>query len=347
MPELWVNKNGVWVKPGSNQVYGNNTVAEEVWANNAGTWTRFFVNEIAVTISAHAAQINVQNYFSSTDWAGPAPKILNITNGAHIWSYTQGVPALNVGTGRGGTLTINVGSGCYILGHRGARNSGVGGTAVYARQATIINNAGGIYGGGGGGGRGGQGGPGYYYTARTIQEGPAYSPSAAPYYYWAYYPFGGNSELAWGSSGPLFNITGNPSTYTSGGWTYRKNTLRQNETFVQSWEIYRTQVVNDVYNATTGGAGGTGGEGAGYDSALVQQQESGFGGAAGGTNAGTGGTGGTGGGWGATGNTGNTGASGNAGGGSAGSAGGAAGYYLDGNAYVTWTATGTRLGRLA
>ena len=100
---------------------------------------------------------------------------------------------------------------------------------------------------------------------------------------------------------------------------------------------------------TTGGAGGAGGRGQGY----AQNNTSGVGGAGGsGPGAGTGGTGGTGGTFGNSGDPGNTGANGTATNpptlGQAGGPayGGLAGYYIVGNGNVTWSATGTRGGRV-
>lgn len=300
-------------------------------------WGKEYQYERKVTIAANAAQIIAQSYFDPADWANPAiDKILIVGAGVNVWSYTPGTAALNVGTGRGGKLTIE--NNGYILGAGGNANSGVGGDALFVGQSgvTIINN-GAIYGGGGGGGVGGQGGPGYYQTPYTHNEGPFYIPSGGPVYYANY-----DAGQLWAWNG---QAVGYPSgaTYSTGGWTYIRGSITDHP----YCQISRQQTRYNT-NYTTGGAGGAGGRGAGYNASLTNVYQNGSGGAGGGTNAGTGGAGGNGGGWGASGAGGNTGAGGNNGGGSGGAAGGLAGRYINGNDNIaSLINNGTLLGRVA
>lgn len=299
--------------------------------------------EAIVNISSHTAHANLSTFFSSADWSNPyITKVVNILPGIHVWSYTQGVPALRTGTGRSGPLEIrNQG---YILGHAGQPNSGVGGTAILVEQnLTYIWNSNVIYGGGGAGGVGGQGGTGWY----TAQEGPFFQE--------AYYEF---SKTVWGWYEPnwagvrLDNPNGySNSPFVNGIYTYYQGAFAYNYYRYNGWAgqsgnhegyyIYRT------YTAyVAGAAGGSGGWGTGYNSGLSNVQTNGAGGGNNGGNSGIGGTGGLGGGWGAQGATGATGNSGNASSGSAGSAGGLGGYYISGSSNLAlFSNSGSVLGR--
>ncbi|WDQ98192.1 hypothetical protein PSC71_13235 [Devosia sp. J2-20] len=317
-------------------------------------WGKEYQYERRVTIAANAAQISAQSYFDPADWANPAiDKILIVGAGVNVWSYTPGTPALNVGTGRGGKLTIE--NNGYILGAGGNANSGLGGDALFVGQSgvTIINN-GAIYGGGGGGGVGGQGGPGYYQTPYTLRE-----PSSGTYYDGYSYTFDVRGQqierISFGGyqnvSGPSGNVTMSGGYFYAdrGGYRYWGVNYRgsNDSGSVGYYDIYRTSTQYNTYY-TSGGAGGAGGRGTGYNASLANVYQNGSGGAGGGTNAGTGGAGGNGGGWGASGASGNTGAGGNNGGGSGGAAGGLAGRYINGNDNIaSLINNGTLLGRVA
>lgn len=322
-------------------IWANRTRARRIWVNRQFA----FQDEVVATINAHTAQIVLPgSYFSAADWTNPLlRKRLVITNGAHVWSYTQGVPALDLGTGRQGDLYVDVHAGAYVLGHNGSRNSGVGGTAIKVRQNLCwLNNAGGVYGGGGGGGRGGNGGAGYYYDYQN--SGWLYSMYS---YHWEVMPSnrGAITRLYFG--GGLLWETGaeNYGPVDISGWRYHRGTQMGTN---GSWYFYqiRRELITPNAIPTAGGPGGFGGQGSGYNSGLGGMSESGGAGSAGGLNAGAGGTGAPGGGWGAWGGTGNTGAAGNGGSGLAGAAGGAPGFYVDGYANLNgFTNTGSALGR--
>jgi hypothetical protein len=285
--------------------------------------------EIDVTLS-NSTNVNISTLFTSAQWTSTTPKKVIIPAGVTIGATSSATPAIQTGTGWSGTLTLqNAGT---IAGAGGTANSGVGGTAVLASQATLyVVNTGTIEGGGGGGGAGGGGD----YSG-TTQDGPLFSQSGA-YYEWVYNGIG--NSIFWNDTNP-FTATYTPgsgaitSYLAADGYTYYKG-VNQTASY---YAIYRT---HPATIDTTGGAGGAGGRGQGYDGANA----SGSGGAAGGTNAGTGGTGGTGATYGNTGNTGATGASGNNGAGTAGTGGGLAGLIFQTAANVSQTNSGTELGR--
>lgn len=327
------------------------TPVQRVFVGTIQVWA----DEVVSVISGNVAQMVLPgSYFSAEDWANPnLKKRLRISTGANVWSYTNGVPALDLGTGRSGALYVDVQSGAYVLGHAGVANGGTGGTAIKVRQNQCwINNAGYIYGGGGAGGAGGQGGPGYYNQGYTAQEGPYWTQYS---YDWQDHRYEGGEyngqryqTIVYWAGTIVYNGAPTDGPFYSGGYTYYKSSYATGTLGTGYYYVYRTYPSSyPVY--TTGGAGGTGGKGAGYNSSLTNGANAGgSAGAAGGTNAGTGGTGGTGGGWGAAGNAGATGNSGNNGGGSAGTAGGLGGLYIDGNANLNgFTNTGSVLGRVA
>jgi hypothetical protein len=304
---------------------------------SAGAWFKEYSAERVVTITANAAQINAQNYFTHSDWANAnLRKKLIVGAGVHIWSYTPGIPALNVGLGRGNILTIE--NNGYILGAGGYSNSGVGGEALYVGQGGVhLVNNGGIYGGGGGGGVGGQGGPGYYQTSRQVRE-PASGDYYGGGYGWTYYAAAGLEVGTWAGA-----QVANNTTYSYWYGSFRGAGGGGDEYY----GIYRTYNSTQTYY-TNGGAGGAGGRGTGYSSSLANVYQDGSNSAGGGTNAGAGGKGGNGGGWGASGASGNTGATGNNGSGSGGAAGGLAGRYINGAANIeSLINNGTLLGRVA
>ena len=329
--DLWVKTGGVW------------TPVRRAFVRDGGTWKQTFQDEVVAIVGSHSAQISAQSFFSPADWSNPIlNKRLVVAAGIHVWSYTPGTPALNVGSGRGGKLVIE--NNGYILGAGGYNNGGTGGDAIYVGQSgvSIINNLA-IYGGGGGGGVGGQGGSGYFQTPYTLRE-----PSSGEYFDpFAYFYGKGGAPVAWAGSN-LGTNNNQDDVWYGGSYLYYPGSLQSGTPGgYATYGIYRTSTAYST-TYTSGGAGGTGGRGTGYDGGLSNVYQNGFGGAGGGTNAGTGGTGGNGGGWGAAGATGNTGASGNNGGGSGGGGGGAAGYYIYGLGNLdTFVNNNAVLGRVA
>lgn len=202
--------------------------------------------------------------------------------------------------------TLTINNNGSIQGAGGAANGGTGGNAIYAGSAVTINNQGTIYAGGGGGGQGGTGGQGY-----------------------TTYLYDCNCQECC-NCGCCNTCCG------KGGWCWCCGKGGQ------CCNCYTCCDTCTGYNYYAGGAGGTGGIGQGY----AQTNTNGSAGSAGGTNAGNGGTGGNGGTFGNSGTSGGTGANGNYTNGSGGSAGGLAGYYIVNNGNVTWSATGTRAGRV-
>lgn len=285
-------------------------------------------NEVVVTLASRSDYPTIQNLFDAAVWSSATPKRVVIPAGVEIGAPAISNHAIATGAGWGGSLTIeNRGT---ISGRGGAANSGVGGDAIYVNgmgasgQQVIINNHGTSRAGGGGGGRGGNGGAGNYQSPYTFREPTSGNMGSHPTYGWVHGWYGGGStEVLWQGRIVLDYGPVEFSSYTTGGWTYRRGT---HTGYPNQWSygIYREQTRYNTIG-TTGGAGGNGGRGQGYDAANA----GGSTGAAGsGAGAGTGGTGATGGGYGATGGTGNTGAAGNVSSGLAGAAGGLSGRYI-------------------
>jgi hypothetical protein len=324
-------------------------------------------NEFIVRISSTTTNVNLQSLFEATypgSWAQTVPKRVVIDSGVIIGATNTSNYALNIPSGFGGTVKVdNYGS---IQGAGGVGSGVQGGNAIFAGAAGItINNLGTIYAGGGSGGTGGTGGAGSYTAQSGIQysgirgvNGPSYGADASVATIQAAYQAGCTlaCKSAFGSNyysaTPCgYTIIGNDICFpvckgavtTTGG-------CRGCGPYV--YKVSQSETWNCVYDynvASAGGAGGNGGPGQGYN----QSAAGGSGGFDGGTNAGGGGTGGTGGAFGASGGNGFVGANGTVGTapvlGAAGGPGygGLAGYYIVNNGNVTWTATGTRLGRVA
>lgn len=275
------------------------------------------VNEIIRYITSTSTNVNASNYFTSGEWSSPTPKTLIINPGVIVGATSSATAALTI-PGFGGTFKlINNGSirgGSGDGGISGSPDGKDGGTAINAQwPSTIIDNLGTIYAGGGGAGRGGFGGQGVYYNNYET-AGCGGAPGCAAGYY---------------QTGYNGNCGGCCQTYSCG---WGGTCCSQN----RQCRYCQQQVI------TSGGTGGNGGRGEGYNlpSGIGQA------GTAGGINAGAGGPGGNGGGWGSNGSPGNAGANGNYTAGGPGRPGGLAGYYIQGNGNVTWLNTGTRLGRV-
>ena len=253
------------------------------------------VNELLQTVTANAS-INAQTIFGS-DWGTNIPKRLSIPSGVTIGPLT-------IPSGMGGTLEVDVAGNIYGTG--GSANGGAGGHAITSNSSFTLNvlSGGSVRGGGGGGGKGGTGGNGSYnqneyrgYTYGNNEWGTQY---------------GGLQNVIWGGAQKIY-VRNNDN-----GWVYSAGAFigSNGDNGHAVYDIQRSKTFS-----TTGGAGGNGGVGQGYN----QSASSGAGGSAGGTSAGTGGTGGSGGGYATAGSTGSAGSNGNASNGSAGSGGGAAG----------------------
>lgn len=275
------------------------------------------------------------NFSPTTRWAQVRPKRVIIPTGVTIGSNNPANPAMQSGTGWGGTLYVTVDAGGSIQGAGGlAGTTGAGGqgsTAFLASAPSIqFTNSGTIYGGGGGGGKGGTGGAGY----GTIAIGPVYDATR----WWCQCQPGAIAYFNWEGtyiSVPDFSATSTSSmgcTYHRGSWAGETSTPDGTSNYFY--------ITRSCAGSTTGGTGGSGGRGRGYDGANA----TGTVGATGGPYAGNGGTGGTGASWGNTGATGAPGQAGNNGAGAVGSAGGAAGYAIQNFGNVALTGSGTLLG---
>ena len=273
-----------------------------------------------------------------SDYAVNYPKEIVINSGVTIGGVSD--DALDIPSTLAGTLVIN--NNGSIIGKGGAANGGAGGHAINNAASNVtINNAGSLLAGGGGGGQGGNGGNGSYTSlVRQPSSGFYYGGT----YKWQIVSNAQQLRISWNSYGYFQNPTNYQSSttsWTTGGWTYLKGSLRDSDNdFPYSYfEVARQQ--NQTVS-TSGGSGGSGGVGQGY----TQTNASGSGGGSGGTNAGAGGTGGSGATYGTAGSTGSTGANGNSSSGSGGASGGAAGAAVLGTS-VTMNNTGTLAGAVA
>lgn len=309
-------------------------------------------SEIVARVTTSGAGPDLmKSLFSAADWAANTKKRVIINSGVEIsgpWGY--GLALTDNASGQAGSFggSLILQNDGIISGRGGAANGGAGTDALLinftgrnGQKVEIINN-GTLRGGGGGGGKGGNGGAGSVTT--TVRD-PASGWHLDVGDWWTtmkfcwriytdnypilYYDIFWNGQKVGGGDG------GPPEQQTIGGFTYLRGPVYGQE----GWSIARTSAGT---SSTAGGAGGNGGTGQGYGQGLG----AGVNGSGGGTNAGTGGKGGNGGVYGAAGSAGANGGNGNAGGGAAGAAGGAAGCYINGNANVTWSVTGTRQGRV-
>ena len=340
----------VWIRN------GNTWKQSSIYVRVGGVWklctipilytAELVIHILAANNNTTANQnVDVKNLFEATypgSWSAGVSKRVIVDPGAIVGATNTSNYALNIPSGFGGTVKIdNNGS---IQGAGGVGSSVQGGNAIFAGAAGIsINNQGTIYAGGGSGGSGGTGGAGSYTSTVTL-----YSRTSPIYAYLSgsvscNSGFRG-STLAWWWNGSY--TSGNPSSpYSIGTLQITENRTAGGCRYVDNFY----SISGPATSASVGGVGGNGGPGQGYN----QSAAAGATGFDGGTNAGRGGTGGTGGAFGTSGGNGFAGANGNAGlavqtvgapGGP--SYGGLAGYYIVNNGNVTWTATGTRLGRV-
>ena len=136
-----------------------------------------------ITISANTANYSltstVANTFLSGGYvAGITDTIITINNGVYVYSPSTATPAFSISSFASGDTVKIINNGA-IIGTGGAGGTGAnyngsadagstGGTALYSRFATSVQNNGTIYAGGGGGGGGG-------YQTRTISSGKSSS----------------------------------------------------------------------------------------------------------------------------------------------------------------------------
>lgn len=308
--------------------------------------------EIRVVLpNGHLPVDRMDLLFTPEEWASSTNKRIIVEAGTEVGNNNYGyVLAVSSGAaGQAGSFNgkLVLENSGIISGRGGAANGGVGGDAINAnllgrngQKLEIINN-GIIRSGGGGGGKGGGGGGGSYVaTLREPETGEEYKYPGPNISAWL--SFSTSGTIQW--SGPYvaesvsaLRINGSTS-YTVGQYTYYKGSFRQKIASGDGHGMWRTS--SSTVNSN-GGDGGNGGVGQGFG----QSASSGSAGANGGTNAGKGGSGGNGGAFGSSGVSGAVGTAGNRTAGSAGSAGGLAGFYIDGQANVTWVSTGTRIGR--
>jgi len=316
------------------------------------------VNEIIKYITATSTNVNASSYFTSDEWTSSAPKRLIVNSGVIIGATNTSNYALNIPSGFGGSFILdNYGS---IQGAGGAANSGTGGNAIFAGAAISINNQGTIYSGGGGGGQGGTGGSGsYHYLGAYLALGPSGWRTFPGY---GYDQYGYRCQQACKDAFPAYS---NVYALLNAPGAYRDKYCCVACCFGSCCDCCtndRDQDANAsccygqplLAQETSGGSGGYGGVGRGYNqlasNAPIYGQTNGP--VDGGTGSGRGGTGGGGGDWGTSGGDGTKGANGNVtfapnlntSGGPV--SGGLAGFYIVNNENVTWIANGTLAGRV-
>lgn len=318
------------------------TPAQKLFVRHAGNWQIHYQNEVVVTLG-NTVNVVLKQLFTPAQWADASlKKRVIVPSGVEIGSTTGSYAIVTTISVEGqaasfaGELTLDIYG--TVSGIGGQPNSGVGGSVIWGNfpgregQKLTVNNFGLLRAGGGAGGRGGNGGNGVWYSGRTLTEGPTFNPQQT------FVVYGNGFREFWWGGVKIGPTTTNPSV-SQGGWTYYMGAQYSGS----QYHIYRQTTVYDAPNYTSGGTGGNGGRGQGYDAPL----SAGSAPVAGGTNAGASGKSGDGGPYGSSGQAGATGASGNSTGGLAGADGGPSGFYLHGSANVTLNNSGTLLGRLS
>lgn len=280
------------------------------------------------TYSSDASNQNFSTVFGD-DYDLNYPKIVAINSGVSV--YGTNTDAITIPSGLVGGLTLN--NAGTIYGFGGAAGGGAGGNCINcASSGVVINNTANIFAGGGGGANGAQGGSGSYITT-------SYSGTRGQHD-WTCYSAGCFVHYAGGYRCHCSGYCMMPASQTS--CTYAGITLRKGNHFTTSFGWNHYQLGVDTVNSTSGGAGGSGGVGQGYNQSAGTATQ----GAAGGTNAGTGSAGTNGASYGQAAANSIAGANGNAGNGAAGNTGGAAGAAVAGTS-VTMNNTGTIHGAVA
>lgn len=311
--------NGQWKEPNSvfAKVSGVWTPVKKVWVLDNGVWVEVYSTEIVITATS-SASLDVSALFG-TDWSGSKKKRLIVPNSEVIGS-------MNIPTGLGGNLIIE--NDGQIIGQGGSANGGNGGSAITASSDFELINTGAVLAGGGGGGKGGDGGDGEELSEVREPSSGSYGANSSYYFKSGYAPPGtihpylptAYYEVMWNGTVVI------PMQYMTGETHETMQAVDPNDSSITYFKansggkepVYRTA---SQQVTTSGGAGGDGGQGKGYNQSLA----AGDAGAAGGTNAGDGGDGGSGGGFGQAGITGASGQNGSVTNGSSGASGGSAG----------------------
>jgi hypothetical protein len=162
MPTTYIRNAGTWpkVKKAFIKNGGNWSEIKTIWVRNSGVWNRCFVNLVTVDVSSQN-NINLRTLYTNQtgDSSNSSATVLFNING-NIGSTSTGTASLVTGSWPNDSeITINVGSGVYVVGaggvptsNAGARNGGAGGNAISLACNVTITNSGVIGGGGGAGG---------------------------------------------------------------------------------------------------------------------------------------------------------------------------------------------------
>lgn len=197
-PRVYVNDSGTWKEP--NQIY----------VKDGGVWKTIYT-VVDITSSTQ----NVDLYSLAGSPTDPVTVIVNVAAGITIGSSSTSTPAMTSGSlNSASIIRLNVGTGAYIVGAGGKggdRGPGTsasniypgtaGGTALYTRVTTYLDNSGTIGGGGGGGGSGGV----------TLLTGQAYDD------YTGGGGGGAGNAVGAGGTSPAWAPGTNSGTLTTGG----------------------------------------------------------------------------------------------------------------------------------
>lgn len=286
------------------------------------------------TISSSTTNVDVNALFGG-DYDTNYPKVVDINSGVTIGG--SGDEAIDIPSGLAGGLTIN--NAGTVIGFGGASAGAAGGSAINcASSGVTINNTGQISGGGGAGNVGGTGGNG----ASTTTTNNTNTNSNYWFVYGSENCGGANNQqyIYYGGYGQINGVSG--TSHSASGVVFLKGSYSRQSDNGEGC-VSNLFIVNIQSSAaTTGGAGGSFGVGAGFNQSLTN----GGSGLAGGTSAGSGGAGSNGANLGTAATTSTAGANGNASNGAAGNAGGAAGAAVSGTS-VQMNNTGTLNGAVA
>lgn len=301
---------------------------------------------ITKIVTANTTHLVMTSLFNSTELNSGAPLQVIINSGITVGSTSTSIPAIRTGTGNTGTLTlVNNGWVYGAPGPAGTSTTGFqGGPAFKAETAVTVDNTNGrLWAGGGGGGKAGKGADGYWYFDNTNWK----YQYPSPYLVWQI-PAAGRFTVAYTAISPTITESYYGADYNtksfyvaSDGYYYEKGTY----VGTPGGGILNYRIRRRTNTWYAGGAGGNGGIGQGYNQSNVSGNTG-----VNPTHAGQGGTGGTGGTWGTAGGTGANGNNAtdtyhtNRASPLTGYSGGAAGDYAQGNASITWTATGSVAG---
>jgi len=206
-----VNNSGTWTAP---RVYINNsgtwTEPNEIHVNDSGTWKLVYKK---VDVTSSTQNININTLMGSPSY--PLTAVVNISGSLTIGSSSTSNPAITTsGLPAGSKVFLIIGSGTYVVGKGGvggSRGPGTsanniypgtaGGTALYTRVTTYLDNSGTIGGGGGGGGSGGV----TYLTGQAYDD---YTGGGGG---------GAGNDVGAGGTSPVWAPGTNSGTLTTGG----------------------------------------------------------------------------------------------------------------------------------